>query len=75
MSKGIPPDRLPCERHEVWPGVYTPPFHYNNPPPASSGKSMEAVFADIFLSKFSEGRQIAKPPAVEEDTFINRRNE
>jgi hypothetical protein len=36
---------------------------------------MEAVFADIFLSKFSEGRQIAKPPAVEEDTFINRRNE
>jgi hypothetical protein len=41
VSKRLPPDRPPSERYEVWPGVYTPPFHYKNPTPASSGKSME----------------------------------
>ncbi len=41
VSKRIPPDRPPSERYEVWPGVYTPPFHYENPTPASSGKSMD----------------------------------
>jgi hypothetical protein len=42
VSKRIPPDRPPSERYEVWPEVYTPPYHYDNPTPASSGKSMEA---------------------------------
>ena len=41
VSKRLTPDRPPSERYEVWPGVYTPPFHYKNPTPASSGKSME----------------------------------
>jgi len=41
VSKGLPPDQPPSERYEVWPGVYTPPFHYTNPAPASSGKSMD----------------------------------
>ena len=41
VSKRLPPDRPPSERYEVWPGVYTPPFHYKNPAPASSGRSME----------------------------------
>ena len=41
VSKRLPPDRPPSERYEVWPGVYTPPFHYKNPTPVSSGKSME----------------------------------
>jgi hypothetical protein len=39
VSKRLPPDRPPSERYEVWPGVYTPPFHYKNPAPASSGRS------------------------------------
>ncbi len=41
VSKSLPPDRPPSEHYEVWPGVYTPPFHYKNPAPASSGRSME----------------------------------
>ena len=41
VSQRLPPDRPPSERYEVWPGVYTPPFHYKNPTPASSGKLME----------------------------------
>jgi hypothetical protein len=41
VSKRLPPDRPPSVRYEVWPGVYTPPFHYKNPAPASSGKSMD----------------------------------
>jgi hypothetical protein len=42
VSKHLPPDRPPSERYEVWPGVYTPAFHYKNPPPASSDRSTEA---------------------------------
>jgi hypothetical protein len=41
VSKRIPPDRPPSERYEVWPEVYTPPFHYKNPAPSSSGKSIK----------------------------------
>jgi len=41
VSKRLPPDKPPSERYEVWPGVYTPPFHYKNPTPASQGKPME----------------------------------
>jgi hypothetical protein len=41
VSKSLPPDRPPSERYEVWPGVYTPPFHSKNPAPASSGSSIE----------------------------------
>jgi hypothetical protein len=41
VSKRLPPDRPSSERYEVWPGVYTPPFHYKNPAPASSGRSIE----------------------------------
>jgi hypothetical protein len=41
ISKRITPDRPPSERYKVWPGVYTPPFHYKNPPPASSDRSAE----------------------------------
>ncbi len=41
VSKRLPPDRPPSARYEVWPGVYTPPFHYKNPPPASSDRSTE----------------------------------
>jgi hypothetical protein len=45
VSKRIPPDRPPSERYEVWPGVYTPPFHYKNPAPASSGKPIQTDLA------------------------------
>jgi len=31
ISKKLPPDRLPTEHYETWPGVYVPPFHYPNP--------------------------------------------
>jgi hypothetical protein len=41
VSKRLSPDRPPSERYEVWPGVYTPPFHYKNPAPSSAGRSME----------------------------------
>jgi hypothetical protein len=41
VSKRLPPDRPPSERYEVWLGVYTPPFHYKNPVPGSSARSME----------------------------------
>lgn len=27
----LPPDAPPSESYEVWPGVYTPPFHFKNP--------------------------------------------
>jgi hypothetical protein len=40
VSKRLPPDRPPSEHYEVWPGVYTPPFHYGNPGPGSPGRSM-----------------------------------
>jgi hypothetical protein len=41
VSKRLPPDRPPSERYEVWPGVYTPPFHYKNPAPGSPDRSMK----------------------------------
>ncbi len=30
VSKRLPPDQPPTERYEVWPGVYTPPFHHQS---------------------------------------------
>jgi len=51
VSKRLPPDRPPSERYEVWPGVYTPPFHYKNPVPASSGRSMETDPALAMLER------------------------
>ena len=41
VSKRLPPDRPPSEHYEVWPGVFTPPFHYKNPEPNSSSSLME----------------------------------
>ncbi len=53
VSRQFPPDRPPSERYETWPGVYTPPFHYDSPvtsfpeapkaPDSALGRSMEAL--------------------------------
>jgi|WetSurMetagenome_2_1015567.scaffolds.fasta_scaffold18005_1 hypothetical protein len=32
-SKRLPPDRPPSSRYDVWPGVFTPPFHYQHSKP------------------------------------------
>jgi hypothetical protein len=41
VSKRLPPDRPPSQRYEVWPGVYTPPFHYQNPVHGSADMSTD----------------------------------
>jgi hypothetical protein len=41
VSKRLPPDRQPSERYEVWPGVYTPAFHYKNQVGGPSDKSTD----------------------------------
>ncbi len=41
VSTQLPPDRPPSEQYEVWPGVYTPPYHYQTSAHASSGKAIE----------------------------------
>ncbi len=38
-SRALPPDRPPSEPYETWPGVYTPPFHYESPVTAFAGTS------------------------------------
>ncbi len=54
VSRQLPPDRPPSESYETWPGVYTPPFHYESPVTAlrepqetaaaqSLGRSMDAL--------------------------------
>jgi ketosteroid isomerase-like protein len=30
-SERLPPDAPPTERYETWPGVYTPPYHFESP--------------------------------------------
>jgi hypothetical protein len=67
VSKRLPPDRPPSERYEVWPGVYTPPFHYKNPAPVSSGRSLETDPAIATL-----GRRIGVLQDTEEiETLIS----
>jgi hypothetical protein len=51
VSKRLPPDRPPSERYEVWPGVYTPPFHYNSLVPGSPDMPMEANPAIAALAR------------------------
>ncbi len=45
-SRQLSPDRPPSEPYETWPGVYTPPFHYDSPatafPEAPAGASWAA---------------------------------
>jgi len=51
VSKRLPPDRPPSKCYEVWPGVYTPPFHYKNPVPGSSDRSMDTDPAIVALAR------------------------
>jgi hypothetical protein len=51
VSKRLPPDRPPTEHYEVWPGVYTPPFHYKNPTSAPSTMPAETNPAIATLAR------------------------
>lgn len=50
VSKHLPPDRPPSERYDVWPGVYTPPFHYKNPTSAPADTGADTDPSIISLS-------------------------
>lgn len=50
VSPMLPPDAPPSVAYETWPGVYLPPFHFENPgvapPPAAVSPAADGVLAN-----------------------------